>query len=157
MRYVAAILGVAVVAIIGCAETNQSPPAAAERNVPPAKKALPPVSQEILTRVDADFVRIPAGSLPSRWEKHVKQPPIPVGSFWMARHEVTQRDWVDVMGENPSEGAGDPMLPVTNLSWRDAHRFIDRLNQAKGAPIFRLPTAQEWELGCRGGACAGGS
>jgi formylglycine-generating enzyme required for sulfatase activity len=56
------------------------------------------------------------------------------------------------MGANPSEEQDDPMLPVTNVSWHDAHGYIERLNKAKGESVYRLPTAQEWELACRAGA-----
>ena len=41
---------------------------------------------------------------------------------------------------------------MTNVSWHDAHRYIERPNQAKGKQVFRMPSAQEWELGCRAGA-----
>lgn len=156
MRRFAALVGTILapfLATVGCAtDADHAPPAASARTAPPAPKPLPPVSPETLARLEADLVRIPAGSLPSRWEKHVKLAPVPVGSFWMARHEVTRRDWAEVMGEGPGPDAESAMLPVANITWREAHRFLDRLNEAKGGPVFRLPTASEWELGCRAGA-----
>ena len=116
-----------------------------------AEQTLPPVSPETLARIDADFAYVPAGTLPPRYVNHVKQPEMKVGGFWMGKHEVTQEEWVSVMGRNPSAQKGDPRLPVTNVSWADVVRFVERLNQAAGSVVFRLPTGPEWELACRAG------
>jgi formylglycine-generating enzyme required for sulfatase activity len=75
--------------------------------------------------------------------------------YWMGKTEVTQKQWVAVMGENPSLAKGDD-LPVTQVSWDDVQAFLKKLNQmerAKGV-VYRLPTEAEWEYGCRGGESA---
>ncbi len=36
-----------------------------------------------------------------------------------------------------------------NVSWEDAQKFIQRLNQAEGEHVYRLPTEAEWEYACR--------
>jgi len=134
------------------------PSAEAPRPAAPAARVLPPVSAETLAKIEAGFVRIPSGTLPSAYRTREstktgkKDAAVPIGTFWLARYEVTQEEWTAVMGDNPSEWSGDPRLPVTNISWPDTKRFIERLNQAKGAPVFRLPTASEWEYACRAGA-----
>jgi formylglycine-generating enzyme required for sulfatase activity len=76
--------------------------------------------------------------------------------FYLGIHEVTQRQWMAVMGINPSvfdqsvEGE-DPMdLPVDSVTWQDTQRFIDRLN-TMGLGRFRLPTEAEWEYAARAG------
>ena len=117
-----------------------------------AEPALPPVSPETLARIEAGFVRVPTSAIPSRVVNHVEVPELKVPAFLLAKYEVTQEDWVAVMGYNPSAEQDDPKLPVTKVSWHDAHRFIDRLNAAKGVSVFRLPTAAEWEAACRAGA-----
>jgi len=68
--------------------------------------------------------------------------------YYIGRYEVTQRDWRDVMGSNPSrfQGCGDD-CPVDSVSWHDAHEFITRLNSITGR-AFRLPTEAEWEYAC---------
>lgn len=71
------------------------------------------------------------------------------GNFYICRYEVTQRLWVAVMGDNPSQMQGDD-LPVEEVNWNDCQRFITRLNELTGK-TYRLPTEVEWEYACRGG------
>ena len=77
-----------------------------------------------------------------------------VAEFYMGETEVTQAQWKAVMGadNNPSQFKGDD-LPVENVSWNDAKKFIDELNQKKKVSgyLYRLPTEVEWEYACRGG------
>ena len=70
--------------------------------------------------------------------------------FTIAKYEVTQKLWREVMGSNPSRHVGDN-LPVQNVSWDDIQLFIERLNQKTGMH-YRLPTEAEWEYAARGGA-----
>jgi len=82
-----------------------------------------------------------------------EKPPhsVTVGDFQIGRYEVTQKQWFDVMGGNPSYYEGDN-LPVENVSWDDVQEFIDRLNAgAKNRVKYRLPTEAEWEYAARGG------
>jgi formylglycine-generating enzyme required for sulfatase activity len=88
---------------------------------------------------------------------------IQVGSFYIGKFEVTQKQWKDVMGDTltfetlyktsysgtPSYGYGDN-YPVYCVSWDDAQAFLRRLNLMTGGN-FRLPTEAEWEYAARGG------
>jgi formylglycine-generating enzyme required for sulfatase activity len=138
-----------------CATNAPAPPAPAS---PQAERPQPPVTAETLARIEADLVRIPAGTLPADFRTEhavrslVMDPPVKIASFLFGKHEVTQEEWVAVMGDNPSQIKGDPRLPVTDVSWLDSQRFIARLNEARGASLYRLPTAEEWEYACRCGA-----
>lgn len=98
------------------------------------------------------MVRVPGGTLPSRYESRGKRAESKVAAFALGRHEVTQEIWTAVMGENRSRHRGDPQLPVTDVSWTDAKKFLAKLNEAGGGRAFRLPTAHEWEFACRAGA-----
>lgn len=69
--------------------------------------------------------------------------------FSIAKYEVTQSLWKQVMGSNPSRFKGDS-LPVENVSWDEVQTFIQRLN-AKTGKNYRLPTEAEWEYAARGG------
>ncbi len=76
--------------------------------------------------------------------------------FWMGRNEVTQGEYLAVMGSNPSNFTGDTNLPVETVSWYDATEYCAVLTQRERMAgrigtnsVYRLPT--EWEYGCRGG------
>jgi formylglycine-generating enzyme required for sulfatase activity len=74
--------------------------------------------------------------------------------LWCGVYPVTQAEWQAVMGNNPSHFGGNPRHPVEQVSWKDAQRFLAKLNQrlSSGGLLYRLPSEQEWEYICRGGA-----
>ena len=74
---------------------------------------------------------------------------VTVSSFYIGKYEVTQKQWVEIMGSNPSYFKGDN-LPVEQVSWNDIQDFIKKLN-AKTGKNYRLPTEAEWEFAARGG------
>jgi len=81
---------------------------------------------------------------------------VTLDSFKIGQTEVTQALWETVMGNNPSKDKDNevgPNLPVTGVSWNDAHAFIEALNSITGLK-FRLPTEAEWEYAARGGVKA---
>ena len=69
--------------------------------------------------------------------------------YYMGKYEVTQEQWEAVMGDNPSKIKGEK-FPVTNISWKDCHEFIKKLNEKTNGE-YRLPTEAEWEFACRAG------
>jgi formylglycine-generating enzyme required for sulfatase activity len=71
-------------------------------------------------------------------------------AFYMGRYEVTQKEWREVMGNNPSHFKGDD-LPVEQVSWNDVQEFIRKLNEKEGTDKYRLPSEAEWEYACRAG------
>ena len=70
-------------------------------------------------------------------------------AFYMATTEVTQRQWKELMGTNPSFSEGDD-LPVDTVTWVKAAEFCRRLSE-KENKRYRLPTEAEWEYACRAG------
>jgi len=70
--------------------------------------------------------------------------------FYMGVFTVTQEQWKEVMGNNPSTFKGEKNLPVDNLSWDDCQEFIKKLRE-KDKKVYRLPTEAEWEFCCRAG------
>ena len=107
-----------------------------------------------------DMVEIPAGSFDmgsnsgEADEKPVHRVTI-AKPFAIGKTEVTQAQWLAVMGNNPSNftGCGDT-CPVEQVSWNDVQTFIRKLN-AKTGKQYRLPTEAEWEYACRAGNAAG--
>ena len=92
--------------------------------------------------------------------------------FWMGFHEVTQLQFLTVMGFNPSRfnhdyvsnlgGESSPTdwqeRPVEQLTWRNAYDFCERLTEMAYEKDllppnyrFRLPSELEWEYVCRAG------
>jgi len=74
---------------------------------------------------------------------------VTIKSFYIGKYEVTQKEWVEIMGTNPSYFKGDN-LPVECVSWNDVQEYISKLN-AKTGGKYRLPTEAEWEYAARGG------
>jgi len=74
-----------------------------------------------------------------------------VDDFYLGEHEVTQGEWKEVMGNNPSEfkNCGDD-CPVETVSWNDVQHYIRKLNNKTGLN-YRLPTEAEWEYAARSG------
>ena len=75
--------------------------------------------------------------------------------FWLGKYEVTQGEWEAVMGTRPWSGKShvrsNPSHPAVYISWDDVQGFIDKLNDAAGEVVYRLPSEAEWEYACRAG------
>ncbi|HEX3044189.1 MAG TPA: formylglycine-generating enzyme family protein [Bacillota bacterium] len=69
--------------------------------------------------------------------------------FYLGQTEVTQAQWRQIMGSNPSTFK-DPKLPVDSVSWNECQRFLKKLNEKTGRK-FALPTEAQWEYACRAG------
>ncbi len=75
---------------------------------------------------------------------------VTVPDFHISKYLVTQAQWKEIMGSNPSFFQGDDERPVENVSWHDAKSFLQKLNEKTGK-AYRLPTEAEWEYAARGG------
>ena len=102
-----------------------------------------------------EMVVIPAGSFVMGSEKNAGEQPrhkVEIRSFLIGKTEVTQKQWVNLMGINPSRfSACGPECPIENISWDDVQKFIFKLNQKTGQK-YRLPSEAEWEYATRAGS-----
>jgi formylglycine-generating enzyme required for sulfatase activity len=141
-----AVLSVPVAVIL----SRQEPPVA-------AKPSDPSPSENFTNSIGMEFVLIPAGSftMGSNTEYPSERPPHEVKilqPFYLQTTEVSQGQWNKVMEDNPSifKSCGDD-CPVEKVSWEDAQRFIEKLNQLEKTTGYRLPSEAEWEYACRAG------
>ena len=120
--------------------------------------------------VPLELVRIPAGSFQmgspdTERRRDAAEGPVHLVTitydFYMGKYEVTQAQWLAVMGSWPGPapssgyGLGDN-YPAYYISWGDAQNFITALNNhitatSQGPATLRLPSEAEWEYACRAG------
>jgi formylglycine-generating enzyme required for sulfatase activity len=80
----------------------------------------------------------------------VPQHEVCVDGFWLGKHEVTQGQWAQVMGNtHPVQATNQP---VAMVNWIKAGEFAQRMTGEAGR--FRLPTEAEWEFACLSGTIA---
>ncbi len=81
--------------------------------------------------------------------------------FFLAKTEVTQGQWLQLMKTNPSLFHWDGRLPVDRVSWNGASVFCRTLTELERETgtlpedwVYSLPTEAQWEYACRAGISA---
>jgi len=137
-------------------ETSQASPTQSPSAV---AASLIKAQQTTTNSIGMEFVLIPAGEFemgsPSGEEdRSVLEGPVHTvkieKAYYLGKYEVTQKQWREVMGSNPSYFKGDD-LPVENMPWIDAQEFVMKLNEKEGTDKYRLPSEAEWEYAARAG------
>ena len=116
---------------------------------------------KIRNAMGMEFVYIPPGAFtmgspesePGRDSDERQHQVTLTKGFYMMTTEVTQGQWKQVMGSNPShfKSCGDD-CPVESVSWYEVQQFIEKLNRMEGTGVYRLPTEGEWEYAARAGS-----
>ena len=125
--------------------------------------------------VPIGFVLIKAGSFRTgntgSYLGYVDETPIHqvtiTSDFFIAKYEVTQKQYESIMGSNPSYFKGEEQ-PVETVTWINAIYYCNKLSERDGlikcytingtnvkcdwiANGYRLPTEAEWEYACKAG------
>jgi formylglycine-generating enzyme required for sulfatase activity len=120
--------------------------------------------------IEIMMVNIPAGSfqMGSNTGREDERPvhTVSLDAFMMSSTEITQLQYLSVMGKNPSTQEDNDNKPVEFASWPEVVTFCNRLSEKAGLEPcynldtwecdfsrngFRLPTEAEWEYACRAG------
>lgn len=154
-----------VIAICGCDRGLTTPPVETNNPAPGKTHNTAPVdSSELNNSIGMEFKLIPSGTFtmgsdfakPPGFLTHFESihQVTHTQSFILGSYEVTQDQYMRVMGENPSQNPGLEN-PVEMVSWRDAVEFCHKLSELPkekaAGNVYRLPTEAEWEYACRAG------
>ncbi len=131
------------------------------------------MSLEVITDVSHNYRFVEGGSFQIGSNSETDEKPIhkvTVSSFYISKYEVTQKEWQEVMGNNPSHFRGSD-LPVESVTWYEVIEFCNKKSLKDGltpcysnisnkgdgvtcdwsANGYRLPTEAEWEYAALGG------
>jgi hypothetical protein len=120
-------------------------PAPQPAPVPEVERTLYYVDLPDFFSMSANMVRVEGGTFqmgssasePQR-ESNETQHQVTVSGFYMGKYTVTQKEYQEVMGTNPSYFKGDN-LPVENVSWYDAIEYCNRLSIREGlTPAYTI-------------------
>lgn len=115
------------------------------------------------TAPNSDFQLIKGGSFTmgspesEDWRSNDEtQHNVTVSSFYMAKFEVTQKEWREITGKNPSSFSGDA-LPVESVTWLEAVEFCNALSKRDGrTPAYTFSDGGQTVSWNRGGRTATG-
>lgn len=131
-----------------------------------SKKKAPVALIEVKTGDDKDVMSLPSGGefiwvKPGGYKLDGREVVLTYG-YWLGKYPVTQSQWEEVMGSNPShfqgsmrptvleQMAGKNDLPVESVSWNDVQEFLKKASQRDGV-TYRLPLEAEWEYAALAG------
>jgi formylglycine-generating enzyme required for sulfatase activity len=104
--------------------------------------------------VKLELVDIPTGSFMMGSDEYNSEQPIhqvTLKAFKMGKYPITQKQYLAVMGKNPSNFKRDKNLPVVEKSWDDAIAFCKKLSEMTRQNV-KLPSESQWEYACRAGS-----
>ncbi len=119
------------------------------------------------TQTEMDWAAADAGGAADYAARETPQHTVLISRpFYLATCEVTQANYAQVMGMNPSScgraeelpDTDNGIYPVETVSWNDVTLFCQRLSQLQAETdagrTYHLPTEAQWEYACRAGSTA---
>lgn len=92
-----------------------------------------PLGKTAQLKIPAGFVCVEGGTFTMGGSESDEKPlhTVTLDTFYMGKYQVTQGEWEEVMGGNPSRFKGKNH-PVEQVSWYDAVAFCNALSQKAG-------------------------
>ncbi len=120
-------------------------------------KKLKCFQEDLGNGITLEMVYIPGGcfhmgSPPTEKAQNEDEQPqhqVNLSAFFIGKFQVTQEQYQQIMGKNPSHFKG-AKFPVDTVSWDDAVEFCKNLSLNTGRS-YTLPTEAQWEYACRAG------
>jgi formylglycine-generating enzyme required for sulfatase activity len=99
----------------------------------------PPVPSPEMVRINGGtFMMGSPANEPERVGDEGPQHRVTVSSFYMGKYEITQKEYQEVIGTNPSRFKGEN-LPVDSVSWYDAVEYCNALSRREGlTPAYAI-------------------
>jgi len=85
-----------------------------------------------------DLVLVKGGTFKNTKSTSYSGKSVTLSNFYIGKYEVTQKEWSEVMGSNPSQFKGDN-LPVETVSWYDCVEYCDKRSIKEGLnPYYNI-------------------
>ncbi len=89
------------------------------------------------TSVPADFVFV-KGGFTKNTKSNLYNSQVFVNDFYMGKYEVTQKEWQEIMGYNPSGFKGEH-LPVESVNWYESIEYCNKRSLKEGLePVYLI-------------------
>jgi formylglycine-generating enzyme len=93
----------------------------------------------LLSQKEPDnFVLVKGGTFINTKSTNYYGKSVTISSFYIGKYEVTQKEWIEVMGSNPSQFKGDN-LPVEMATWYECVEYCNKRSVKEGLkPYYNI-------------------